>query len=61
MAFNTATTARWTTLSSWVVTPNGRCRPSAFGMYVLRTGVAWYVPSFSLRDRSCKLPSRSSP
>ena len=47
MAFNTSTVARWTILSSSAVTPSGRCRPSALGMYTLRTGFARYAPRFS--------------
>ena len=47
MAFNTSTAARWTILSSSDVTPSGRCRPSALGMYTLRTGLARYAPRCS--------------
>ena len=35
MQFRTITRARWTSLSSSVVTPSGRCRPSGLGMYTL--------------------------
>ena len=44
MALSTSTTARWRSLSSSAATPNGRCRPSAFGMYTLRDGLARYRP-----------------
>ena len=44
MALSTATTARWTILSSSAGTPSGRSRPSAFGMYARRTGFARYAP-----------------
>jgi Nitronate monooxygenase len=57
MAFNTSTAARWTILSSSAVTPSGLCRPSALGIYTLRTGFARYAPRFSLSERSW----RSSP
>ena len=45
MAFSTSTTARWTILSSSAAIPSGRCRPSAFGMYTLRDGLARYAPA----------------
>src|SRR6266550_2747582 len=48
MAFSTSTAARWTILSSSAVTPSGLCRPSALGIYTLRTGFARYAPRFSL-------------
>src|ERR671919_3047995 len=44
MALSTSTTARWRILSSSAATPNGRCRPSAFGIYTLRDGLARYAP-----------------
>ena len=37
---DTSTTARWRILSSSVAIPSGRCRPSGFGMYTLREGLA---------------------
>ena len=40
---------------------SGLCRPSAFGMYALRTGFARYAPRFSLSARSRRLASKSSP
>ena len=43
------------------VTPSGLCRPSALGIYTLRTGLARYAPRFSLWERSWRLSSRSSP
>ena len=55
------TVARWTILSSNAVTPSGRCRPSAFGMYTLRTGFARYAPRFSLAERSWRCASSASP
>src|SRR5437870_5274699 len=36
--------------------PNGRCRPSAFGMYRRRTGCGRYCPAW----RSCWIPSRNA-
>src|SRR5712664_2332246 len=51
MAFSTSTIARWAILSSSAVTPSGLCRPSALGMYTLRTGFARYAPRFSLSKR----------
>jgi hypothetical protein len=48
-------------LSSIAVTPSGLCRPSALGMYTLRTGFARYVPRFSLSERSWRFLSSSSP
>src|ERR687885_705032 len=47
MALSTSTTARWRILSSSAATPNGRCRPSAFGIYTLRDGLARYAPRWS--------------
>jgi hypothetical protein len=44
MQFSTLTRAPWTILSSRLVMPSGRCRPSALGMYVLRMGFARYAP-----------------
>ena len=43
-------------LSSSAVTPSGRCRPSALGMYTLRTGLARYAPRFSLWESSGDYP-----
>ena len=48
-------------LSSSAVTPSGRCRPSAFGMYTLRTGFALYAPRFSLWERFWRFSSRALP
>ena len=56
MAFSTSTVARWTILSSSAVTPSGLCRPSAFGMYTLRTGFARYAPRFSLSAEVLEIP-----
>lgn len=61
MAFSTMTVARWTILSSSAVTPSGLCRPSALGMYTLRTGFARYAPRFSLSERSWRFASSASP
>src|SRR6266403_1458675 len=61
MAFSTSTAARWTILSSSAGTPSGLCRPSAFGIYTLRTGFARYAPRFSLSERSWRFLSSSSP
>jgi hypothetical protein len=44
MAFSTSTNARCRTLSSNAATPSGRSRPSGFGMYTLRDGLARYAP-----------------
>jgi hypothetical protein len=43
-------------LSSSAVTPSGLCRPSAFGIYTLRTGFARYAPRFSLFGKVLKIP-----
>src|SRR2546427_4349365 len=60
MALSTSTTARWTILSSSAGTPSGRGRPSAFGMYALRTGFARYALRWSRLERSCRFASRFS-
>ncbi|CAA9276234.1 MAG: hypothetical protein AVDCRST_MAG04-3373 [uncultured Acetobacteraceae bacterium] len=52
MAFSTSTSARWTTLSSSAAMPSGRCRPSGFGMYCRRDGLARYPPRITRRCRS---------
>src|ERR1019366_2111209 len=61
MALSTSTTARWTILSSSEAIPSGRCRPSAFGMYILREGLARYAPRRSRSCRSRRFSSRSTP
>jgi len=55
MQFRTVTRARWTSLSSSVVTPRGRCRPSGLGMNTLRTGCARYAPRRRRSERSARL------
>src|SRR5712671_6380618 len=52
IAFSSATTARWTILSSRAATASGRCRPSGLGMYTRRLGRARYAP---LWTRLCKI------
>src|SRR6266705_1740129 len=52
MQFSTATVALWTILSSSAATAKGLCRPSAFGMYVRRDGVARYAPRWTRACRS---------
>src|SRR5947207_9842258 len=61
MALSTSPTARWTSLSSSAGTPSGRCRPSVFGMYALRTGFARYAPRLSRSARSRRLPPQVLP
>ena len=43
------------------VTASGRCRPSALGMYTLRTGFARYAPRLTLSARSRKFSSSRPP
>jgi hypothetical protein len=43
-AIEDVTTACWTILSSNAAIPNGRCRPSDFGMNTLLDGCARYAP-----------------
>ena len=58
---STSVVARWTSLSSSVVTPNGHSRPSGLGMYALRAGLARYAPRFSRAERSRRFVSRFCP
>src|SRR5215472_302053 len=58
MVFKTSTVARWTILSSSVVTPSGRFCPSVLAMYTLRTGLARYAPRLSRSARSRRFSSR---
>jgi RNA-directed DNA polymerase len=43
LAFSTSTVARWTSLSSSVGMPSGRCRPSALARYARLTGFVRYA------------------
>ena len=63
---NTSVAAICATRSRTVGIPNGRCRPSAFGMYRRRTGGGRYVPARSrdaelvdqgLHARRCSTPA----
>ena len=48
-------------LSSSVGMPMARCRPSSFGMYTRRTGLARYAPRLSRPERSSMFATRFSP